>query len=91
MAAKVPTSDSGTASAGISVARQSRRNSQTTPITSTTARMSVFSTSLSEARMVVVRSDMRVMSMPAGMEASSCGSAAFTPSTASMMLAPGWR
>ncbi|OIQ65394.1 hypothetical protein GALL_530470 [mine drainage metagenome] len=75
----------------MSVARQSRRNSHTTPTTSSTASSRVFSTSCSDARMVVVRSDMMRTSIAAGIEASSCGSAAFTPSTAVMMLAPGWR
>jgi hypothetical protein len=55
------------------------------------AMTSVVSTSCSEARIVVVRSIAMATSMPAGIDASSCGSAAFTRSTVSMMLALGWR
>ena len=56
MAPKVPTSDTGTATVGISVARPLRRNRNTTRITSTTAMTSVRSTSRSDARIVGVRS-----------------------------------
>ena len=53
--------------------------------------ISVLSTSLTEARMVVVRSRTMVVSMPSGMDAWINGSCARTRSTVSMMLAPGWR
>src|SRR5260221_13376988 len=56
MKPKVPTIDTGTATAGISVARALRRKAYTTRITSATAATSVFSTSASEARIVAVRS-----------------------------------
>ena len=56
MTPKVPISDTGTATLGISVARPLRRNRNTTRITSTTEIASVRSTSRSEARIVVVRS-----------------------------------
>ena len=91
MTPKVPSSETGTATAGIRLARQSRRNRKTTRITSPTAISSVRSTSRSEARMVVVRSIATVRSMPLGIAARSCGSSASTRSTVSMRLAPGWR
>ncbi len=52
---------------------------------------SVLSTSLTEARMVVVRSRTMVVSMPSGMDAWINGSCARMRSTVLMMLAPGWR
>src|ERR1035437_8704122 len=52
MTAKVPMSEAGTATVGMSVARQLRRKTNTTRITRMTERMSVLSTSLTEARMV---------------------------------------
>ena len=56
MTPNVPTSETGTATLGISVARPSRRNAKTTSITSTTEITSARSTSRSDARMVAVRS-----------------------------------
>ena len=53
--------------------------------------MSVRSVSLSEERIVVERSDAKVMSISFGSAALSCGIAARTPSIVVMMLAPGWR
>ena len=67
--ANVPISDTGTATAGISVARPFRRKTNTTMMTRAMEMISVFSTSLTEARMVVVRSRTMVVSMPSGMEA----------------------
>ncbi len=49
------------------------------------------STSLTEARMVVVRSRTLVMSMPCGMEAFRNGNWLRMRSTVWMMFAPGWR
>ena len=69
MAPKVPSSEIGTATAGTSVARQLRRNRNTTRITSPTAIASVTFTALSEERMVTVRSMATLMSMSVGMEA----------------------
>ena len=54
--ANVPISETGTATAGMSVARPLRRNTNTTMMTRTMEMTSVLSTSLTEARMVVVRS-----------------------------------
>ena len=91
MAPKVPSSEIGTATAGTSVARQLRRNRNTTRITSITAISSVSFTARSEERMVTVRSIATRMSMSVGIEALSVGMRAMTRSTVSMMLAPGWR
>ena len=56
IAPKVPITETGTATIGISVARALRRNSQTTSVTSATAISSVISVSASEARMLTVLS-----------------------------------
>ena len=69
MTAKVPMSEAGTATVGMSVARQLRRNMKTTRITRMTERIRVRSTSLTDARIVVVRSRTIVVLMPCGMEA----------------------
>ncbi|MNK97625.1 hypothetical protein D3C87_1179690 [compost metagenome] len=89
--ANVPTSDTGTATLGISVARTLRRNRNTTMITSATEIISVCSTSRREARMVGVRSIITSIEMLAGIILRSCGSISLTRSTVSMMLAPGER
>src|ERR1039458_7443190 len=91
MTAKVPMSEAGTATVGMSVARQLRRKTKTTRITRRTESMRVRSTSLTDARMVVVRSRTIVVLMPCGMEASIDGNSLAIRSTVSMMLAPGWR
>ena len=88
---KVPTSDSGTATPGMIVAGRLRRKTKITATTSPMASSSSISTSSTEARMVVVRSPSTRTSMEAGSDACSCGSSAFTRSTVSMTLAPGWR
>ena len=68
IAAKVPIKETGTATAGISVARPERRNRNTTRITSATEITSVCSTSSSEARMVGERSgDLQVDSRRNGL------------------------
>src|ERR1700679_1072130 len=74
--ANVPINEAGTATAGISVARQLRRNMNTTSTTSTTEPISERSTSLTEARMVVVRSSTTVVLMPCGIEATIDGNSA---------------
>ena len=91
MAAKVPISEIGTATAGMSVARQLRRKRNTTRITSATEIISVRSTSRSDARMVLVRSIITCRFTLAGIEALSSGRIAVMVSTTSMMLALGWR
>jgi len=91
MTPKLPTSDTGTATAGISVARRLRRNTSTTAMTSTMAIASASPTSRSDARMVVVRSIITSRSIAAGIEARRSGNSSRTRSVVSMMLAPGWR
>ena len=56
MTPKLPTNDSGTATAGIAVAARWRRKTKITATTSTTARISSNCTSSTDARIVVVRS-----------------------------------
>ena len=56
MTPNVPISETGTATVGISAARQLRRNTSTTIITRPVAMTSVFSASNTEARMLGVRS-----------------------------------
>ena len=89
--AKVPTIESGSATAGISVARGLRRKSQMVITTSTTASARVNCTSRTEARIVSVRSDTIESCAPGGSARSSSGSCARMPSTVWTMLAPGWR
>ena len=91
MTPSVPSSETMTATAGTTVARSERRKMLTTPTTSSVAITSVSSTSSSDARMVVVRSEATVSLMSAGNAACSTGSSALIRSTVSMMLAPGWR
>ena len=91
IAPNVPMIEIGTATLGISVARQLRRNRNTTITTRLTAISSVCSVSFSDARIVVERSSTGVTVMSAGSDAVSCGSAARTRSIVSMMFAPGER
>ena len=86
---KVPMSETGTATAGMSVARGLRRNRKTTPTTRQMEMTSVRSTSFTEARMVVVRSRTMVMLIPVGMEALMEGISLRICSTVWMILAPG--
>ena len=72
MAPKVATSDTETATTGISVARRFRRKAKTTTITSSTASTRVRSTSRNEVRMVVERSTPKAMSIAGEIEALSC-------------------
>ena len=88
---KVPTNDSGTAAAGIKVAGTLRRNRKITITTSATASMSSCCTSVTEARMVLVRSVSTATSTLPGRVSLSCGSSALARSTTSITLAPGWR
>jgi hypothetical protein len=76
MMPKVPMSDSGTTTPGISVARRLRRNRNTTMMTSAIEIIIVNSTSCTEARMVVVRSRTTVRSIADGIEALNWGNAA---------------
>ena len=89
--AKVPTSDTGTVSAGIMVARQLRKNRNTTITTKHTDSSKACSTSRSEARMVGLRSKATLILIAAGISSCKRGTASRTRSTVSMILAPGWR
>ena len=91
MAPKVPTSESGTATLGTSVARMLRRKANTTSTTRQTLITSVNCTSPTEARIVWLRSCATWTSMAGEMEPDSCGSNALTRSMTSMMFAPGCR
>jgi hypothetical protein len=91
MKPKVPTSESGTAMLGMSVARTLRRKTKMTATTRPMVMTSVRSTSSTEARTVSVRSLTTLTSMPRGSDACSCGRSAFTRSATWMTLAPGWR
>ena len=91
IAAKVPMMDTGTATAGMSVARALARKTNTTAMTSTMAMTSVRCVSSSEARTVGVRSMATDTSVPPGSEACRRGSTARMPLTVEMMLAPGCR
>src|ERR1700742_1396411 len=72
--ANVPINDTGTATAGIKVALPLRRKINTTTITSAMDNISVRSTSLTDARIVVVRSSTIVVSIPFGIDATTEGS-----------------
>ena len=89
MTPKVPSSDTTVATAGMMVARARRRNTPTTKTTSITEITSVTSTSRSEARIELVRSDATCTEMSCGSCSRSSGRSLRTPSTVSMMLAPG--
>ncbi len=74
MAAKVPISETGTATLGTSVARPLRRNRNTTRMTRITEMASVRSTSLSDARIVVERSTAAARSIAGEIAARNSGS-----------------
>ena len=86
-----PTSDSGTAMLGMTVAAKFRRNRNITITTSAMVSMSSNCTSATDARMVEVRSVKMDTSTDEGSEALSCGKRALMRSTTVMMLAPGCR
>src|SRR5271157_5680750 len=91
MTPKVPSSETGTATLGMKVARPLRRKTKTTRITRPMEMSRVRSTSWTEARMVTVWSMAIWTWMEAGIAASSCGRAARRRSTVSMIFALGWR
>ncbi|OIQ66893.1 hypothetical protein GALL_515360 [mine drainage metagenome] len=86
---KVPRSEIGTATAGMTVAGRLRRNRKITITTSATDSISSNSTSRTDARMVVVRSVSMTISTAPGMEACSCGSSCLMRFATSITLAPG--
>src|SRR6266850_6398079 len=84
-------SERGTVIAGITVAQKLRRNMKITITTKATVSINVNCTSLTEARMVSVRSEMMLTFTAGGIEAWSTGIIALIRPTVSMTLAPGWR
>src|ERR1700722_5093835 len=91
IAPKGPTSDSGTATLGMTGAANVGRNTKMTAPTSAMQSISSNSTSATEARTVVVRSVSTEIWMTGGMVARNFGSSALMLSTTLMMLAPGCR
>src|SRR5215471_8342248 len=86
---KVVTSETGTTTPGIMVARMLRKNRNTTITTNAIEISSVISTSRTDARMVMVRSRTTFVSMAGEMDAFKDGNAAITRSTVSIMFALG--
>ena len=86
-----PTSESGTASAGMIVAEALRRKSQITQMTSAMESRSSSCTSCTVARMVVVRSVTTRTSTLPGRVFCNSGSRSITLSATLMTLAPGCR
>src|ERR1700685_4233635 len=86
---KVPISDTGTATAGMAVAQKLCRKAKITTITRTMEISRLISTSRTELRIVIVRSDAVLSLIDGGIDARSTGSSAFTRSTVSMMFAEG--
>ena len=91
MAAKVPTSESGTATLGMMVAYRLRRKRKITITTRAMVNINSNSTSATEALIAVVRSVSVVTSMPVGRLASNCGISNWMLLTTLMVLAPGCR
>lgn len=86
---KVPTSDSGTATLGMSVALALRKNRKITITTSAMDSSNSNCVSSTDARIVVVRSEITCTSTEAGKDACSLGNSALTLSTVWITLAPG--
>src|SRR5262249_60187810 len=84
-------SDSGTVTAGMTVAQKVRRNVKITVMTNATVSSKANCTSEIEARMVSVRSETTLILMPEGIDACSTGIIALMRSTVAMTLAPGER
>src|ERR1039457_4959467 len=81
----------GTETLGIIVAQILRRNRKITITTNTTVSSSVNSISLTEARIVMVRSDVILSVAEGGIIARNSGKRALMPSAVLMMFAPGCR
>jgi hypothetical protein len=81
MTPNVTTSDTGTATLGISAARPLRRNRNTTSTTRPTENASVRPASRNDARIVVVRSIITCRSIARGIDARSDGTSSITRST----------
>ena len=91
IAAKVPMSESGTATPAMKVAASVRRKTKITPMTRPTVIISSNFTSATEARMVVVRSVKICTWTVEGSDWLNFGSSFLMLSTTEMMLAPGCR
>src|SRR5437899_12925457 len=91
IAAQVPTSDTGTARAGMTVADTERRNRKITMTTRQIAIASVCCTSATESRIEIERSLSTSMRIEGGTAARNCGRRARTESTTDTVLASGWR
>src|ERR1700752_3227680 len=91
IAAKVPTSDNGTATLGINVPAMFRKKRKITNTTSAMHNNNSNSTSATDARTVTVRSVSVEMAIEEGIVARNFGSSALMRSTTWMILGPGWR
>ena len=91
IAAQVPTSETGTASAGMRVADTVRRNKKITMTTRQIAMASVSCTSPTESRIEIERSLSTSIRIDGGTIARYCGSRSRTMSTTATVLASGWR
>ncbi len=89
MTANVASSDSGTATLGITVAHTVRRNTKMTTITRTIVSIMVSWTSCTAARVTAERSETRSIWTEGGIDCLSCGISAVMRSTRSSVLAPG--
>ena len=91
MPAKVPMMESGSASAGMNVARQVRRKARITRITSTAVRIRVICTSCTDSRIDTERSLKTLSLMVGGSRRWNSGIAAWMASVTATVLASGWR
>ncbi len=83
--------DIGSATAGITVAGMLRRKMKITITTRASARISENLTSSTDSRIVVDRSYITLMLIPAGTSTRKVGNSFLTASTTSMVLVPGCR
>src|SRR3979409_2446064 len=91
MAAQVPISETGTASAGMIVAGIVRRNRKITMTTRQIAIASVSCTSVTDSRIEIERSLSTSILIDGGTDARYCGSRLRTRSTTATVLASVWR
>src|ERR1700680_2259096 len=88
---KVPTKESGTTKLGMEVDQTLRRKQKTTRMTRRIDMTRVTSTSLTEARIILVLSSVTSRRIDGGIDARSIGKSARTRSAVSMIFAWGWR
>ncbi len=91
IAAQVPISDTGSASAGMTVAEIERRKRKITRMTRKQAMMSDSCTFITESRIEIERSISTCMRIDGGIDASYCGRCERTASTTATVFASGWR